>query len=1418
MGLSLKSLGKKITDIAGGVERQINPLDSGLSYKTKVAAPQQRQQSAVQQAVNLGRPIVHPFSTIGSAVVHTPQAIYREVQNKPINDIQKKIFGTTDSGSIGKQIVGDIGQIGLTVAAPGLTRGIEAGVGRVLPTKVLPKVISNAGVGGAFNATAAASQGADAKETLKSAALGAAIGGGLPVAGVAVKGGAKVAAKTAQAIDRKAIAAAQKNPAGEIGSVGLNVNKPAVRQKQPAEIDAAYRQAQNQREQLYSQPAGQKARRTTGRNLYDPRNVEQGLDNAEFKRQRAAGQTLPGQSDLLSEQSLAAQRGRIQNPYRAAETRNKTRYATDNGEYSVNDIIKHYGKEGGQKARDFENYRIYKDEMERLANGHDNTLGLDPRVMDGYVKAYEASNPVARSHNQALRQASLEGLAERSAAGIDDPELLARAQQFQHYNPRQAVDPEELIRPKMTGGVRSGAKGTQARSETAGGPVRSPLSLFRQRNQELEKALAEQRYGTELRRRGQEGNLPGYREVINAEDVSTRKQLLAAAKEAAAPIRKNATRAANVRADLRNSVVLKGGAEYKAAAKAKQLLRKQVQDPDARAAIDSMSRKDLVDTFKYLVDEGTPNVERIRTNLIKRSRNHQNLVSELDNLKTQIKQDQQEASALRSGASEFTQRNERGVQTYSYKVDGEAGKFEIPADLAESLSKQNELMNESLIERGLKPIATAQKLTWTGALQPAFKVWNVLVKNPLLMYRNADGFSGIRPEALGSVARNVVNTPKMAQFRRDMQSRNMAYENAFQTRNVHQVAADEIAARANLKEFFIRNPVKTMGDLWRGLNQGLASVDNSQRYAVAYGAYKRAKGLGFSDKQALDVAAEAPGKVFGDFDRVTRLAQNLEVLIPYSGATQAGGRALIRASKTKPISTTAKDVTLLGGMAALTAYSLSNSSDYYKDMIDSGKRYVLDNNWTIVLPWASRDSDGKWKGVVQIPLTPDFRPANRAAWQSVYNHTQGKNLNPGMIAGEVFNQLTGDSANQVYADEKTNNRKNLVNGVLPSSPLVNVGKTLAGVNTYTGDPLANEFMASKPRTEQFTDNTSPGAKTASKRLGGLLTPQQVDQLYGQIGTTGDILQNKDGAGAGGISIAAIKKPLQPGKGQSDKSKSGAAYYQDLNAVKSTLKNEDDFRAFQSITGKNTVKTLDDSAARAKELLARPDVLKAMSALDSKKRSRGETGDPFFGLTSEQQQKVLRYRGAKDLNSAKQAYDKNGNPLYTALGLDEKWYDDYRTAEDSYYAAINDKNSANSDNTILTYSGAKKPKASPELQAKLDYYYTIPSGTGARSAFLKSNPDVLGYWSDSNSFTDAERVALGLKTSDALPGGSSNNGYGGGSGSGSPDLNPYKYAISLNAGGDIKKPKVKSTTPSRTKARVASKTGGAPKVTIKKSKV
>lgn len=103
--------------------------------------------------------------------------------------------------------------------------------------------------------------------------------------------------------------------------------------------------------------------------------------------------------------------------------------------------------------------------------------------------------------------------------------------------------------------------------------------------------------------------------------------------------------------------------------------------------------------------------------------------------------------------------------------------------------------------------------------------------------------------------------------------------------------------------------------------------------------------------------------------------------------------------------------------------------------------------------------------------------------------------------------------------------------------------------------------------------------------------------------------------------------------------------------------------------------------------------------------------------------------------------------------------------------------------------AKRPQPSPATQAKLDYYNTLPKGTGARSRFLRANPDVTQFFADLKFFNEAGPFGTGI----AAGGGGANKDlakiidevYGGGAYSGGRS---YRSRSS-------RKPRVRKFTPS-----------------------
>lgn len=1184
-----------------------------------------------------------------------------------------------------------------------------------------------------------------------------------------------------------------KNLAGE------EVPNPRYKGADAEDAATSYKAAQDAEHNKYKQSLGQRVKDKLVRELWDPRSWQHKNDKEWFKYKKSKGLVKDGIHELSPEESLATMRGRVENPGRPARIREKTKYKG----YTVDDIVKHYGKENSQKSRDFELYRIFRDELERVNNGAKETIDATKEQMVEFISSYEKSNPLAKRHANSLRAMLLQVAKEKGKAGIDSDDLLGKLEGFKNYNPRKQIAPDDVVRPKVSEGLRTNTKGTQMRAVSSDGPVESPLSLTRELILSHEKDLATQKYGLLVRERTRAGKMGGAKEGIVAETVKLHKQFAQSVSDLREELQlsKRVTRslsdkkrttkytaekvkrltkasedkvvkrmrdlldsARGNRANTLNDLVDRDPRYDIEAAKIKSQelpnLTKSERAGQIRADLkalgekypkpgDNTTRGDMLQLANALrkTDEALENgteTTSIRKGLSERlQKDYDDLEAMLRQSRENTKQIKADKADARKGFVDTTQRADTNTNVVKYKVDGEEGTIEIPIGMAKELEYANQVNSGGFLQRLAQGAGAVQKVSWTGPLQPSFKAINILVKNPTLMFFNADGLGGIRPEVAGSLVRQVFRTKKMVKFTKNMQKRGAAYENAMNTRNIVSSTTDDIAARANLKTFFARNPVSTVQDLWKGLGQGFAAFDNAQRTAVAYGAYKRAKGLGRSEAEALDIAARAPAKVFGDFDRISKLAIGMEAAVPYSGSIQAGTRAIGQSVAMKPGESAAKAGALAAGTIGFTLWSMSNNKEYYDDMVESDQEHKMDNSTTVVWPWAEKDKDtGEWSGVLHIPLVPDLRPANRALWRSTYDLVNKDGLDAGMIADNMLDQMTGDIGSSLYDSKK--GEKATWNGVLAGSPGLNIGKTIAGIDTRDGDPLATPWQQTLPKQEQFNEYTSPGAMKASEVTKGFMSPQQFDQLFNSLGSAGDTLQNREDNNP----LNPFVKPFKPGKTPTDKQVSGRQFYKNKGEAEDLLTSEASYNAFQSLYADRNgplddtkEKSYYDGSYKANVYLKHPDTLEASRKIDELGRKQGRPGDPMFDLDDNQIQTVLNL-GALKVSP--------GNREAAAILEKNPWLKDYYKERGAFFDKVNASKSKEEKAAAgIDPMGMKIPIADKPMQAKLDKMNTITDKT-EMATFYTENPDVNDYFAEQEKYNRAKRAFMGLPLFDKYP--------------------------------------------------------------------
>lgn len=750
-----------------------------------------------------------------------------------------------------------------------------------------------------------------------------------------------------------------------------------------------------------------------------------------------------------------------------------------------------------------------------------------------------------------------------------------------------------------------------------------------------------------------------------------------------------------------------------------------------------------------------------------------------------------------------------GLQVLTGREGGQPFKIEITPEQARFLQGLgDEKLN--VVLKSAKAIQAPFRNVLTGTLNFPFQVisagWNAFISPTL----SPQGIRVYGPKAVTEAFKSFNGN---AEFQQLLRSKGAQQFTGNLEASSKITTAEALAAERDIlskTKFNITNP----GKLWRLLDKPGAKIEGVQRTGIAKAAFDARLRKGGNEAEAIADAVYAYNNVLPNFGRASSFVRGVDSLAMYAGASQAGTRALLTAVKRDPVGVGTRLSLLTTGLVGMSAAAFANESaqEFYEDMENSGKGYITQNNGIIMLPGAHKVTkeeaaqdpskrEGEWEGVVKVPLPPEIRPIQNAIQAQMLANAQGEGVPLGTYAVALGDFLTG--------------------GVRTlSNPGTDLAYGLAtNVDRFTGRDIVPPELQRKPVEEQKFSTTSEVAINIGKALG--VSPLKVDYVLSKAGLPG---QSIKGIGEEGGPIASTVNSVANRFTNTFGQKEGTKFFNKVEEIASGIKNDDDMKAFETLHASkgDGGKSLDKSAERYKILLARPDVLDAERKLNEWSVSQGKPGNPLFELTPEQQEKVFRYRASKDLNAAKQAYDKNGNPLFTALGLDEKWYDDFRNRESEFYDTVK-SNEAENTTSVLSYSGAKKPEANSELQAKLDFYYTLPSGTGERSAFLDSNPDVLDYWASNDKFTNAERVAIGLKpVSDEPASGKSRGSYSrygnkGGSG-GKKAFNARQYAININAGGEIAKPTVKAkggkpaVNPKKYSAR---ERRASPKVTLKK---
>lgn len=624
------------------------------------------------------------------------------------------------------------------------------------------------------------------------------------------------------------------------------------------------------------------------------------------------------------------------------------------------------------------------------------------------------------------------------------------------------------------------------------------------------------------------------------------------------------------------------------------------------------------------------------------------------------------------------------------------------------------------------------------------------------------------------------------------------------------------------------HPIRTLEDL----NQ---VTEKATRFQNFKGTYEAAKKAGIPENEALQKATLAAWQNSVDFSRMGNITQVLNLILPYFNAGVQGTRLLGRSFAMRPVATSMKTIGLAG--IPLMGVTLWNTADPdRKKVYDNLSDYEKENNIIFVPSGSKQNEDGSydvWKFPLQKGLSNLIQPIRRGVESFA-------GLNPFDVA-----EMAKDFLGAVAGPIETNSLAQAGGSLTPQwvKPTV---QQYANKDLFTGKDIVPGYIEDAtdlkgnpvPESKKAYEFTSGSARMIGDVLG--ISPIRVEKFVKDTsGKVGQYAQNAiDNVLAskglipseqiGGVSIPGdFVRRFTKAQGIENYNKSAGAKYYDRREKYTQDFNQNEKSAFDSLHPSKTnflgEELMDDdvsiynSAARLDIYNRFPRVFQADKKEDAWQRKNGGFGNPLFDLKDWQVKKVLEKEalppGAKD-------------PELSNL-YDKPWYEDYRTQKSAFFTAL--KNKAAADGRPWAKTDNPYPETPPQLQKVMDFYSSLPKGTGARSGWIQANPQLWGamtnQWAMIDNWQNKQRGKRGLAATEGEEGikggfkeayGSSYGSKGGGRGkkgftppkgtgtaSTTSNLKTLQKSAKVSKGKKVavKKPNIKKVTIPNTKVKV-----------------
>ena len=1036
----------------------------------------------------------------------------------------------------------------------------------------------------------------------------------------------------------------------------------------------------------------------------------------------------------------------------------------------------------------FNTYRIFMRDLEQIADGRPaivrDVLTEDKLV---FVKQFENNNPTARQDLLAmvndiekLQDITAEGPAAFLAkADLDAARTKKDGTKYQFFTPVQRAVPDEIERA-MVNSKNIGSLGQQRvlRDFTGSNiPVNPTYDSVTDYVATIYKQLGQSKVIKKFKERVEQGVVEGAEFIQTPEDFIKTERLRERFKELKTisvdlkkEIRKTTGKARVAKeqvkteiaklktADVRQTLNLKAATKASqqkvtvAISRAKELLTDSldVADVDARAAVSALTDNELLDLLNYMTvgelfapapvgrakfktaqtaqaratqaAEITKSQQAAVERIAKKGNNFARLVDQvsdmrmdqevLDNAKKGIKQ---ELIDLRTDPT-------TGLQIVAGRdINGIPFKIEVKPEYARLLQG----LGQEQINQYLKLAGMAQKpfrQSYTGVLNPAFQVaqatWNAVL-TPLLSK------DGIRVYGKSAVKEAIKSFNSNSRFQQLLRANGAPAFGGGYFQLPADTTSEALAAQAdNLSKLkWFANPKRA----WSKLESLGGKLDNAARTSAAEAAYQRVLKATNNKEAALAEAIFARTQVLPDYSNLHNVIRSADSVLMYTGAAQSGTRTFLRALRERPGQTLGKMGIFASTAAAITAYNMAqdNGEEFYKDMVDSGKEYILDNNIILRLPGSKKDeTTGEWSRVIKWGIPNELRPLNKAIRSTIYDGQPGIPVK--QYAMSLFDFFTGNI-------KDSNN---------PAIDIVNAIRT--GKDPRTGREIYDQTMDNEEKRNAILKYAQrqfglPGKLTAGDKQAEIFINSFVDRVYGAKGSTeiSRYYQNQDKA----IKNIGINR-------------------NELDAYYGTVAPRS-----KDLTGNEIKdKTYYDSASKATTYLRYPKTFEVSKEINRLAIEQGKPGDPLYDLDPQKLRIVLNLMANYSPSNKEEKAIRELNP----------WIDDFNKKRSSYFDKIITslksnkeeeltklKSEANPDykkikeleDYIVGISkdakGLTVPKASSGIQFKLDQIKGIKDKK-QRAQFYEDNPEVNDFYRQVEDYQRVKRDFMGLPQFDRYP--------------------------------------------------------------------